>query len=226
MNSTSESVFAILAACTLGSAALASDPAPDRRQAISRLDAAANEVRAELDPGPRMGALKRQELRSQLASISSERETLSGGGSVDPQLLASLTGGSEPIDRTSRSVISGRAEGDREVTERRLRRAGPRLGSMEAIKLREDLNALDALIHDLESGGEIDLARVDRVIGLMAMDVPRTPEQRQEELDMKRATYERRLNTKQGAAQRLQIRKAIDRLDDSSDRSSRNSGSS
>jgi hypothetical protein len=207
------SVLAILAAFGVAAPALAADRAPDRKTALARLDSAADEVRAEMNRGPRIGARERHDLRRQLASIGSERDRLAAGGSVDAQELASLTGDFERTDRTSKAVISNRVRSRQAVTERRLGLVGPRLGAMERIKLRDDLDSLEALIADLESGKEIDLARVDRVIGLMAMDVPQTPEQRREALGMKRATYERRLNGKQGAAQRLEIREEIDRID-------------
>jgi len=207
------SMLALLTALGLAAPALASDRAPDRRTALARLDSAAEEVRSEMNRGPRIGALERHELRRQLSSIDSERDRLAAGGSVDAQQLAALTGRLEPADRTSKAVIADRAESRQEVTERRLRGVGPRLGVMERLKLRDDLDSLEALIADLESGQEIDLARVDRVIGLMAMDVPQTPEERREALGMKRATYERQLNGKQGAMQRLEIRDEIDRID-------------
>lgn len=213
MNSKTLSILAAAALCTAATSAIADSVVPDRHTAIVELDATAQELTQSLGAGPRVGALDRHEARQQLASIEEERARLAAGGSVNPERLASLAGETVPVDVSDPAVVTASLNDRHDVVERRMHRVGPRQGAIERTEIREELASLDALISDLEQGREVDLDRVDELIGLMAANEPSTPEGQREQLEIQRASDLRQLHSKVGARDRTRLRHEIDDID-------------
>jgi hypothetical protein len=213
MYSKTMSILAAAALCTAATGATADSHVGDRQASIAKLEASADELAHSLDSGPRVGALDRHEARQQLQSISEERERLSAGGTVDRGRIASLTGEATSVDPTDPTVVSERLSERQAVVDRRVHGMGPRMGAIERAELREDLSDLDALIADVEQGRDVDLDRVDRVIGLMQLDEASTARDRRDALEIQRASDVRQIHTKVGAMQRVRIRQEIDEID-------------
>jgi hypothetical protein len=207
------SILTAAALCVGATAASAASAAPDRQKSMAKLDASAGELQRSLSAGPRVGALERHETRRQLAQIRREHDRLAHGGSVEPDRLAALTGAPSSWDLSSCPFVTERLNDRRDVVERRVHGMSPRMGAIERAELREDLADLDALIADVENGRQIDLDRVDRVIGLMQLDASSTPQDRLEVLEIQRASDLRQLHSKVGAMQRMRIRQEIEDID-------------
>lgn len=212
--------FSILLAILLGvssasaSAPNAKSPLADRDAAISRLEARADQLRREIGPGPRQGALKKARIRSEIREISSVVDRLETGEQVKTQKIARLLGEQPEPDRTSTEFIANRAEQRKEIKRRRLV-AGPRIGAVERSEIRSDLAKLDRLIAELEAGRDIELARVDELLNVRTPRGPLTPEERMRSLEIELATMKRKIGPgpRIGMVERTRIRDRIEEID-------------
>lgn len=180
---------------------------------IDRLEARADVLQRTLRTGQKIGQLRRSKINDELAAIENRLTRLHAG---DPQLLEQLVEPSQPSLAASDSTASAqaRAASYRESIERQLR-GGRKLGALKRDRLREELDAINGLIADLESGKSISLARIDTVIGRMLARGPLTKTDLRERWEIKRASLERSLVTgrKEGVLERQRIRDELERVD-------------
>lgn len=177
----------------------------------ARLDARAEHLQSQLVSGRKLGAVQRQRLRSELREVNALSERIAAGERPDSSAVAEVLArpGDEKRDRDELALTR------REVLERRLD-VGPKIGAMERIRIRDELQELDRMIADLEAGRSVDVARLDDLLGRSTPAAPpRTPEEKRRALEIERASLEREMrpSPKKGALERSRIRAEIDMLD-------------
>jgi hypothetical protein len=197
------------------SAASAESPLTDRDAALSRLDSRAEVLRRKIGPGPvKIGALEKQQLRAELREIRGVMEQLAAGADPEPERIARLIDEQAVRDPLDAQLISTRADQRQEIQQRRLI-VGPKIGALERARIRSDLNELDQLIADLESGRDIEVARIDRLLDVRRPPEPMTAEERLRSLEIQRATLKRSVvaGPKIGIVERSRIRDEIQSID-------------
>lgn len=193
-------------------------PAQASRQdvdgAVARLENHADSLRRDLILPPKKGHAVKADLRAQIRSAEQEIARLEEGGELDRERIAALLG--EPLETQSLAErVAQRADRRQEVLERRLRPGGPKLGRLGRLAVQRDLEQLDGLIAALESGREVDPARIDELLGVMIADARKSPAERLREGEIRLATLERKLavGPKLGARGRQQLEEEIEQLD-------------
>lgn len=197
------------------SVASAGSPFSDRDAALTRLESRADALRRKIGPGPvKIGALERQQLRAELREVRGVMDQLAAGADPEPERIARLTGEQPVRDALDAQLISTRADQRQEIQQRRLM-TGPKIGALERARIRSDLNELDQLIADLESGREIEVARIDRLLDVRRPPEPMTAEERRRSLEIERATLKRSVlaGPKIGIVERSRIRDEIEAID-------------
>ncbi len=197
------------------SSAYASSPFADRDAALSRLESRADELRRRIGPGPvKIGALERHQLRNELREIQGVMSQLAAGADPEPERIARLIDEQPVRDPLDAQLISARADQRQEIQQRRLR-TGPKIGALERARIRSDLNELDQLIADLESGRDVEVARIDQLLDVRRPPEPLTAEERMRSLEIERATLKRRVGAgpKRGILERSRIRDEIEAID-------------
>ena len=197
------------------SVAGAGSPFSDRDAALTRLESRADALRRKIGPGPvKIGALERQQLRAELREVRGVMDQLAAGADPEPERIARLTGEQPVRDALDAQLISTRADQRQEIQQRRLM-TGPKIGALERARIRSDLNELDQLIADLESGREIEVARIDRLLDVRRPPEPMTAEERRRSLEIERATLKRSVlaGPKIGIVERSRIRDEIEAID-------------
>ncbi|MHA7837285.1 MAG: hypothetical protein ACX98W_07485 [bacterium] len=186
----------------------------DREVALARLDSRVDVLRREIGPGPRVGAVKKSRVRKEIREIRSVMQDLEAGARPDPQQIARLLDVQLAPERLSPEQLAERADQRRAVKERRLI-AGPRIGALQRSRIRSELAKLDDIIADLEAGREIELARVDDLLGVRAPRRPLTPAEKLRSLEIQRATLKRKIGPgpRIGMVERTRIRDEIEAVD-------------
>lgn len=214
-------IFLALATILIGiamfsiSSASAGSPFTDRDAALTRLESRADALRRKIGPGPiKIGALERQQLRTELRQVQGVMEQLAAGADPEPERIARLVD-EQPVRRPlDAQLISKRADQRQEIQQRRLM-TGPKIGALERARIRSDLNALDRLIADLESGREVNVARIDRLLDVRRPPEPMTAEDRLRSLEIQRSTLKRSVvaGPKIGIVERSRIQDEIEAID-------------
>lgn len=206
--------LALLGASALVGSATGAERSPTD-EAVARLESHADSLRRQILLPPKEGQVVHAKLRAQLRSIGQEVARLESGGSVDESRLAALTGSRRAANLRDRQVLANRVERRQEALERRLRPAGPKLGSLGRQAVRQDLDQIDEVIAALESGEELDPNVLDDVLGTMIAAAYERPEDRIREGEVRLAALKRKLRTgpKLGSLGRERVRKEIEALD-------------
>lgn len=195
--------------------ASAGSPFTDRDAALTRLESRADALRRRIGPGPiKTGALEKQQLRAELRDIRRMMDQIAAGAEPEPERIARLIDEQPVRDPLDAQRISARADQRQEIQRRRLM-TGPKIGALERARIRSDLNELDQLIADLESGREVDVARIDRLLDVRRPPEPMTAEERLRSLEIQRATLKRSIfgGPKIGIVQRSRIQDEIEAID-------------
>jgi len=196
------------------SSASTDSPFSDREAALSRLESRAEALQRKIGPGPKIGALKKRQLRDELREIRGVMDQLAAGADPEPERIARLIDEQPVRDPLDAQLISARADQRQEIQQRRLM-TGPKLGALERARIRSDLNELDQLIADLESGREVEVARIDRLLDVRRPPEPMTEEERLRSLEIERATLKRAMfaGPKIGMVKRSRIQDEIEAID-------------
>jgi len=186
----------------------------DQSTLLAMLEAEADQLRNRYTLGPRIGRVQKAELRKQVREIEEAADDLRAGRDVAASRLVELVGTqvyAEPIDRDDTQELAARLNSRQTVLDARLSQ-GPRIGAARRDRIKSELNALDDIIADLERGEEVDLARVDRIMGVQ---VARTPAEKRRMLEARKASMEFELYGMQrlGVLERKKIREEIESLD-------------
>jgi len=197
------------------SLAKAGSPLADRDAALTRLESRADTLRRKIGPGPvKIGALEKQQLRAELREIRGVMDRLAAGADPDPERVARLVNEQPVRDLRDTQLVSARADQRKEIQERRLM-IGPKIGALERVRIRSDLNELNGLIADLESGRDVEIARLDRLLDVRRPPEPQTAEERLRSLGIERASLKRSVvsGPKRGILERSRVREEIDAID-------------
>jgi len=197
------------------SLAKAGSPLADRDAALTRLESRADTLRRKIGPGPvKIGALEKQQLRAELREIRGVMDRLAAGADPDPERVARLVNEQPVRDLRDTQLVSARADQRKEIQERRLM-IGPKIGALERARIRSDLNELNGLIADLESGRDVEIARLDRLLDVRRPPEPQTAEERLRSLGIERARLKRSVvsGPKRGILERSRVREEIDAID-------------
>lgn len=206
----------IIALSTFAVSVSSAEPRLGDRDAalLHHLDSRADSLRRQIRPGLKVGALERQEIRSEIREIRTVRDEIAAGAQPDPQQIARLLGETPARDPLSPDRLASRADGRLEVQQRRLV-SRHRIGALERVRIRSDIADLNRLIADVEAGRDVELARVDDLLNVPVPREPLTAEEKRRELDIQRATMKRSLasGSRIGSLERSKIRSEIDSID-------------
>ena len=185
----------------------------DRPLVEASLEQRASELRALLLASPKLGMARSAQIRADIQSIDEMLARLDAGETPNGVELAAVLGrpwlGDESV-----AAAPDLIEARQQALERRLRLA-PKLGARERVAIRAQLDELDALIAALERGEDVELARLDRLLGRATPEVASTPEEIRADLEVRRASMTRRLEVgpKLGILERKRVRQEIEALD-------------
>jgi hypothetical protein len=114
-----------------------------------RADARREAMERRLTVGPKMGTLRRQAIREDVSRLDAVIAALESGREVDDAALGELLG--VLIADASRSPAERLRDSEVQLatTKRRLL-VGPKMGSLQRAQLRDQIEALDAMIDQLE----------------------------------------------------------------------------
>lgn len=186
----------------------------DRSLVETSLEQRANELRRQLLLSPKLGMAREARIRGDLQEIDTLLVRLDAGETPNAVELAAVLGRPWGGDGVSTSTSPDALATRQEELERRLKLA-PKLGARERVAIRQQIHELDELIAALERGEDVELARLDRLLGRSTPQVASTPEEIRGDLEVRRASMTQRLETapKLGIMERNRIREEIKALD-------------
>ena len=167
---------------------------------VEHLESRADLLESRLMRPYRMGALERSSIRGQLAEIEAAVASLESGGALASTTVSRLLGRSWTTEDRGAEAIVQELRARSEIMAARLT-APRKLGMMERLRLREEIDRLETRVARIESGEVVAETRRVR------------PESAG--LEIRRARMERRLGParKIGMAERVRIRQEIEALD-------------
>ncbi|MEZ4331878.1 MAG: hypothetical protein R3F35_08985 [Myxococcota bacterium] len=187
--------------------------ASDRPLIEASLEQRAGALRAQLLLSPKLGMARSAQIRGDLQTLDRLLARLDAGETPSGVELAAALG--RPwMGEGSVSASPGLLQARQEALERRLALA-PKLGARERVAIRAQIDELDELIAALERGEDVELARLDRLLGRSTPEVASTPVEIRNDLEVRRARMTRRLEAgpKLGILERERIRQEIEALD-------------
>lgn len=191
-----------------------SNPSDDRLLVETSLQQRADELRRQLLVAPKLGVAREARIRGDIQAIDTLLARLDAGETPSAVELAAVLGRPWAGDGAAASTSSEALAVRQEELERRLKLA-PKLGARERVAIRQQIGELDELIAALERGEDVELARLDALLGRATPQIASTPEEIREDLKVRKASMRQRLDTapKLGIMERERIRQEIDALD-------------
>ena len=114
-----------------------------------RADARREAMERRLVVGPKMGSLRRQAIREDVSRLDAAIAALESGRDVDDEVLSDLLG--VMIADASRSPEERLQDSEVQLAAMKRRLiAGPKMGTLQRAQLRDEIEALDAMIDQLE----------------------------------------------------------------------------